>query len=97
MVLQLSGRIGLAAPAAACVCLGDADSVAGSGQSSLVSMGRMTSVMAGGIGFAVPALESRRRRFLVLEHPDVGWQDQAFWCSSSPGYLGCCPCPGKVR
>ena len=39
--------------AVAGVCLGDAGSAAGPGQSSLVSM---ASVVAGGIRFAVPAL-----------------------------------------
>ena len=58
--------------AVAGVCLGDAGSAAGPGQLSLVSM---ASVVAGGIRFAVPALKSRRCRF-ILEYSDCIRQER---------------------
>jgi hypothetical protein len=61
------------------VCPGDADSATGPGQSSLVSI---VSVVAGGVGFAVPVLRGHRFWFdpgsSVLRR-----QDRAFWGSSS--------------
>ena len=78
-----SSVVSMVSDAVASVCLGDADSAAGRGQSSLVSM---ASVVAGGIGFAVPALKSRRCRF-ILEYSDCIRQDRAFGDYSSPSAL----------
>ena len=57
-----SSLVSMVSGAVASVCLGNAGSAAGPGQSSLVSM---APVEAGGIGFSVPALKSRRCRCVL--------------------------------